>query len=149
MDEMTLQQIQARVDHALEQLADNHSLRDELDDAQARELLAWATGRLRAAAVQAAAAPDPDAAMEDQVLQIARIMRQVNGLAPTLVYLVEDELAEELLEGFASSVAEQTGHDPGAGWLDGVIARRPLLDPDQTFRLLMDTLQRAAGDASA
>ena len=143
MDELTPAPRQARFDRALERLADNHSLRDDLDDAQAQALLGWATGRLRLRRRPADAAPDAAAYMDDQVLQLVRIMRQVNGLAPTLVYLVEDDLAAELLESFASSVAELTGYDPGDDWLDGVIASRPTLDPAQTFHILLDFLQQA------
>lgn len=140
MDETLSEGAERRARLYGERLVENSQLRDALTDTQARQLYDWGLGQLRRAAAAAENRPDPDNFMEERTQALNRVLRQVNGLTPTFVFLVEDELAEELMESFISSVAELTGYELGEAWFDAAMARRLELDEANTFLLLMNAL---------
>ena len=145
MDDALDEQAARRARAYGELLLDNAQLRDALNDEQARQVIDWGLGRLGLAAIAAGDAPEADRYMDEQAQAISRILRQVNGLTPTLAYLVEDDMAEELLESFMSSLAELTGYELTGDWFDQAMAQRPLLDEKQTFQLFFDALRAADG----
>ena len=65
-----------------ERLTENSSLRDELDDEKAKELLDWGSGYLKKVADKTADLPDEtaDNILETEADRVSAVMRQVNQL---------------------------------------------------------------------
>lgn len=76
---------------AVESLLERSNLRDELDDAQAGKLLAWAQAQLDEAVQQAQEETDGEEVLAQQATAVAGIMRRINQLIPVLRSSDSDE----------------------------------------------------------
>lgn len=98
--------IEALYRRSSERLISDSSLRDSLDDAQARELLDWGLEQMRASAEKAGEMPEAEAEafMESELQRVRRVMRRANGLMETSsgggegMYLAVLQFVEELQE---------------------------------------------------
>ena len=90
--------INRRYRRAAERLAENSSLRDELDDDQAKRLLDWGSGYLKKVANDTAELADNDAEniLEAQTERVTGVMRQVNRLTRAVTAGDQQELSEHL-----------------------------------------------------
>ncbi len=144
---MSEERIQQRIRRWGERLTENSSLRDELNDEQAHRLVSWALARLAESAARVDVLPEEaaEARMEALYDALRRLMRQVGGLTPHLAYLVEDELAENLLLAFASTACEVTGRELDEAWFNNLLAQRLALAESALFDRLMAALDGEEG----
>jgi hypothetical protein len=90
--------VNRRYRRAAERIWENSSLRDELNDDQARRLLDWGSLYLKKVAGKTAGLTDDDAdqMVEDQTIQVSNVIRQVNQLARGMTSGDPQEFSERL-----------------------------------------------------
>lgn len=87
--------VNRRYRRAAERLWENSSLRDELNDDQAKRMLDWGSAYLKDMVEETAGLPDEEAEniLQTQTERVSEMMRQVNGLAKA----VRNDDRQELL----------------------------------------------------
>lgn len=90
--------VNRRYRRAAENIWENSSLRDELNDEQARRLLDWGTVYLKNAASETADLPDEDAEnlLESKTQEISGVIRQVNKLTGAAANSDQQEISRRL-----------------------------------------------------
>ncbi|MFZ0545080.1 MAG: hypothetical protein WAM60_06565 [Candidatus Promineifilaceae bacterium] len=108
--------ISRRYRRAAERLVENSSLRDELNDEQAKRLLDWGSSYLKKVVNKTADLADEDAEniLEAQTERVSGVMRQVNRLTRAITSGDQPALAEHLkaLKGHLDGL--QNTADPNA-----------------------------------
>lgn len=92
--------VRQRYRRMAERLTENSSLRDELDDEKAKELLDWGNGYLKKMADKTAELPDETAEniLETEADRVSGVMRQVNQL----VRAINIKDPQQLVENYQS-----------------------------------------------
>jgi hypothetical protein len=90
--------VNRRYRRAAERIWENSSLRDELDDEQARRLLDWGSIYLKNAASETAELPDEDAEnlLQAKTERVSGVIRQVNKLTGAVANSDQQEITQRL-----------------------------------------------------
>lgn len=90
--------VNRRYRRAAERIWENSSLRDDLDDDQAKRLLDWGTVYLKNAANETAELPDEDAEnlLETKTEQVSGVIRQVNRLTGAVANKDQQQISDHL-----------------------------------------------------
>lgn len=109
--------MEERVRGLIEQIVGDASLTDELDDAQAQQLLAWGIAQARRLAQHTAEMETPRAEgyLEAQAQALRYLMRRINRLMGALSYADTPTLADRLRQIFeAANLVDGVTCDPPA-----------------------------------
>lgn len=144
--------VMRRVRHAADVLLDDVSLRSNLNDAQAGQLMDWGLARAEEAATETADLNDEAAnvSLEEKVALIRRVMRTVDrlmGPSESAPAMTPGELISQMftslqqLSGRPSSLAQVAyGEYLATSW--------PEREGEYRFRMLVALLGHGAGDAA-
>lgn len=90
--------IKRRYRRAAERIYENSSLRDELNDEQAKRLLDWGNSYLKKVADETAELADEDAetVLDEKTEQVSNVMRQVNQLTKSVAVGDSQEMSAQL-----------------------------------------------------